>query len=205
MILEGDYNNYIESTNLLLFPTSKLRKSPTETLTAYPDGRRFSEFNIIQLLNSIIDYQEIEEPGFVCDYVLTSNDKAIQECTLLIHGYIFKLVNQQISLDEDWYASIIVQHMGSGSLSKTTEDMIYLTDRQNSFFEPFCDGLILTHNRPQVDLDGKQLFEISDPTGMNELISGTSRLYTIPLVVNKKIITHKFTSKSIKNIDGGTC
>lgn len=195
-------NNYLPSTNLLVFPTSTTRIN-ANSQDAYPDGRRFSEYNITQFINSLVDYTALGSDGFVCDYTYDSDKKQITGMTLLIRGYIFQ-IKDAINVDNypTLYASIIVQTFGD-DLDEQSQDIIRINEITVED-DTYCEGLIFTTQKPILG-DGT-LNNMDDPSGaLNLILSSQACVYTIPIIESGKIIAHKFTSESIRNIDGGVC
>lgn len=203
-----DLNNYVQSDKVLVFPSSQVRKPPEDSVLRYPDGRRFSEYNIIQILNSLIDYDTLGSEGFVCDYTLNDAGTAITDCTLIIHGYIFRVTNENIELNANWYASIILQNVNKNSLVQETERVLRIVDAADGN-SAYCQGLIFTNAQPNFDKDNNTLSGMNDPDPNGVILQGLIQekmeIFTIPIYVDGKLNTHKFTSNSIKNIDGGTC
>lgn len=198
-------NYYIESNNLLIFPYSKLRTSKSVTPVHYPDGRRFSEYNVNQLINSLVDYTLLQADGYVADYEYDSTEHTIKKLTLVIRGYIFQIddyivIGTGSTEFNNLYASILVRSPSQKTLEKQSECMLRVEEKEYSPNAYCCTGLILTRDLPS--LDGATLTKMNDPT--NSLINDYT-LYTIPILKEGQIITHKLTSESIKNINGGTC
>lgn len=225
----SNLNTYINSGNIFMFPISNLRKYPNDELTpqkpagatsvSLPDGRSISEFNLTSALNTLTDYSQIDNDGFIADYTVVTNEPLVlKDLTLVICGYVVEIKEANISVPSsgNLFGSILIRQggtsicVGTGDCFNAVDQAVIVVDKpmedaqgKYSGFE----GFILTAEKPEYDAGTNEWTKIDDP-GIDLSTLDESAIKTVQIFKDNRVCEsaqYRIASKSVKNIYGGTC
>lgn len=225
----SNLNTYINSGNIFMFPISNLRKYPGTltpqkpagaTSVSLPDGRSISEFNLTSALNTLTDYSQIDNDGFIADYkVRTREPLVLRDLTLVICGYVVEIKDANISVPSsgNLFGSILIRQGGT-SICVGTDDCFNAVDQAVRVADkamedaqgndyPGFEGLILTAEKPEYDVGTNEWTKIDDP-GIDLSTLAESAIKTVQIFKDNRVCEsaqYRIASKSVKNIYGGTC
>lgn len=216
----SNLNTYINSGNIFMFPISNLRKYPSgvagATSVSLPDGRSISEFNLTSALNTLTDYSQLDNDGFIADYkVRTYEPLVLEDLTLVICGYVIEIKDANISVPStgNLFGSILITSIGVGTddYFNAVDQSVRvvdkkMTDAQGNDYSGF-EGLILTAEKPEYNAGTNEWINMDNP-GIDLPTLDESAIKTVQIFKNHRVCEssqYRIASKSVKNIYGGTC